>query len=195
MARRLGESLRDHWVVLLGLLAVAALIIAVNPAKVGRAVAGADGRIVLLMAVVAVLLYVVHGVAWRIVLRGARAQVGWREAVRVVVISQAFDFLPGGDLWRIPIVNADDGGPLDAGMLAATVVFDDLMYYLVLTLFMIPAAVRIPPLRIALAIALLPQVLIFAILLWPRLNGWLVVQVIRIGPIRRVERQPLPLCR
>lgn len=189
MTRRLARSLRDHWVVLLGLLAVAALVIVVNPTKVGRAVAGADAGIVLLMALVAVLLYAVHGVAWRIVLRGAGARVGLGEAVRVVVISQAFDFLPGGDLWRIPIVNADDGCPLDAGMLAATVVFDDLMYYLVLTLFMVPAAVRVAPLRIALAIALLPQVLIFGILLWPRLNAWLVEQVSRIGAVRRFERQ------
>jgi uncharacterized membrane protein YbhN (UPF0104 family) len=189
MARRLGVSLREHWVILLGLLAVAALIIAVNPVKVGRSLAGADGRTVLLMVLVAVLLYLCHGVAWWFVLQGAGARVGLRESVRVVVISQAFDFLPGGDLWRIPIVKAEDGGALDAGILAATVVFDDLVYYLVLTMAMVPAAIRYPPLAIALAVALIPQVLIFGILLWPWLNTWLVGQVSRIGPVRRFEPQ------
>jgi hypothetical protein len=189
MARRLMGSLREHWVVLLGLLAVAALIVVVNPVKVGRALAGADGRTVLLMVLVAVLLYLCHGVAWWFVLRGAGARVGLLESTRVVIISQAFDFLPGGDLWRIPIVNADDGSSLDAGMLAATVVFDDLVYYLVLTMAMVPAAIRFPPLAIALAVALIPQVLIFGILLWPWLNAWLVLQVSRIGPVRRFEPQ------
>ncbi|HYM96082.1 MAG TPA: lysylphosphatidylglycerol synthase transmembrane domain-containing protein [Candidatus Sulfotelmatobacter sp.] len=186
---RLWAGFREHWVILLGLIAVAALILAVDPGKVAHALAGADSRAVVLMLPVVLVLYLLHGTAWWIALRGADAGVGMPEAVRVTIISQAFDLLPGGDLWRVPIVRSADGEPLEAGMLAATVVFDDLVYYFVLTFAMVPAAVRFPLLAILMAVALLPQVLIFTILLWSPVYDALVGRLSQNRVLHRFQPQ------
>jgi uncharacterized membrane protein YbhN (UPF0104 family) len=190
---RLLAAVRDHWVVFVGLVAVAALIIAVDPAKVGRAVAGADLRAIAAMLPVVLLLYFFHGVAWSIALRGIGAPVGRRQAVRVTFISQAFVVLPGGDLWRVPIVRSESGEHLNAGAIAATVVFDNLVYFFVLTFAMVPAAVVSPVVRVPLAIALAPQLSIFVILLWPALYNRLAGWTGRQGLFRRFEPQLLVL--
>lgn len=191
--RRLLDILRDNWVVLAGILAIAALVIAVDPAKLGRALVDADARFVLLMVPTALLLYLLHGVAWWFALRGVRAPVGIRQAIVVSFISQAFVFLPGGDLWRVPIVKPEHGRHRDAGTIAATVVFDNLVYFFVLTFAMVPAVLRMPPLAAPLGIALLPQLTIFLILLWPRLYDFLAGHVGRTRLFKRFQPQLLLL--
>lgn len=187
--RQLPAALREHWVILAGLVAVAALVTAVDPQKVGRALEGSDLRAVAGMLAVVPLLYFSHGIAWSIALRGAGAPVGFRQAVRVAFISQAFTFLPGGDLWRVPIVRSEDSRPLEAGVITATVVFDDLVYFFVLTFAMIPAALRYPPLLAPFALAVLPQAVIFGILLWPSLYSRLADRVGRARLVRRFQPQ------
>ena len=187
--RRVGARLRAHWITLAGLAAVIALIVAVNPGKVAHDLAGAAVGLLAWMLPVVLLLYVMRGVSWSIVLRGARQHVGLEQAIRVTFISQAFVFLPGGDLWRVPIVKTDGGGPTNAGIITATVVFDDLIYLFVLTFAMVPVVVRSPVLAIPLAIALVPQLIIFAILLSPSLYQWLARRVGRMRLFRRFHNE------
>ncbi len=187
VARRTWLRLRTHWITLIGLAAVVALIVAVNPSKVARALGGADTGLLAWMLPVVLLLYVMRGLSWSIVLRGARQNVGLEQAIRVTFISQAFVFLPGGDLWRVPIVKADDGQPTNAGIITATVVFDDLVYLFVLTFAMVPVVLRSPVLAIPLAIALVPQLVIFAILLSPAIYAWLAGHVARMRLFRRFQ--------
>ena len=180
MSGRLLAALREHWIVLLGLVGVVALIVAVDPAKVARAVAGADPLPAALMIPVVLALYLSHAVAWWIALRGIGAPVGLRQAVKVTLISQAFDVLPGGDLWRVPIVRSEGEVALNSGSIAATVIFDDLVYFFVLTFAMVPLAVTSPIVRLPLAVALAPQLAIFTILLWPSLYEWLATRAARM---------------
>jgi glycosyltransferase 2 family protein len=187
--RRLVAAARERWVVLLGLVGVAALIVAVDPAKVARAVGGADPLAAAIMIPVVFALYICHGVAWWIALRGIGAPVGLRQAVKVTLISQAFDVLPGGDLWRVPIVRSENESRVNAGTIAATVIFDDLVYFFVLTFAMVPLAIASPVVRVPLAIALAPQLAIFTALLWPSLYAWLAGHVSRMRPFRRFEPQ------
>ena len=189
MRVRALTTLRDHWIVLLGLVGVAALIVAVDPRKVARAVAGADAWPALLMIPVVLALYLCHAVAWWIALRGIGAEVGLRQSVKVTLISQAFDILPGGDLWRVPIVRSDGERPVNTGSIAATVIFDDLVYFFVLTFAMVPLAVTAPVVRLPLAIALGPQVAIFTVLLWPSVYRWLAGRVAAMPLFRRFEPQ------
>ncbi len=186
--RRLLTGLREHWVVLLGLVGVAALVVAVDPAKVALALGGADPVAVALMLPTVLLLYLLHGLAWWVALWSAGARVGVRQAVEVTFVSQAFTMLPGGDLWRVPIVTSESGEG-NAGVLMATVVFDDLVYYFVLSFAMFPAAIRFPELRLLLAAAVLPQIAIFVILLWPRAYETLAGAVGRVRPLRRFTPQ------
>ncbi|HUZ88557.1 MAG TPA: lysylphosphatidylglycerol synthase transmembrane domain-containing protein [Candidatus Acidoferrales bacterium] len=187
--RGLLAELAKHWVALIGLAAVAALVISVDPSKVEYSLRRADMGEVALMLPVVVALYALHGVAWSIALRGLRLPIGVRRAIKVTLISQAFDLVPGGDLWRVPILKAESGSALEAGVLTAAVVFDDLVYFLVLTLGMVPAAVEVPWFRAALGAALLPQAAIFAILLWPGLYERLAQVVGSIRLFRRFQVQ------
>ena len=174
---------------LVGTIALVALVIAVDPANVGRALAGADPRILALMLPCVLLLYLAHGIAWWIALRSAGVEIGFRRAVTLTYVSQMFTFLPGGDLWRVPLVESGRDRRAQVGVVTGTVVFDDLVYFGVLTLGMIPAAVRAPLLVLPLGLTLLPQALIFAILLWPRLYHFLARLVTGLPPLRRFEVQ------
>ena len=187
VASRVWRRIRVHWITLIGVIAVVALIVAVNPAKVAHALSGADTGLLAWMLPVVLLLYVMRGLSWSIVLRGARQRIGVEQAIRVTFISQAFVFLPGGDLWRVPIVKSDDGEPTNAGIITATVVFDDLVYLFVLTFAMVPVVLRSPVLAIPLAIALIPQLLIFGILLSPAVYHWLASRVARMRLFRRFQ--------
>lgn len=186
---RLWIEFRGHWITLIGVAAVVGLVIAVHPASVARALSNAMPMLLVLMVPVVLLLYFLRGVTWSVVLRGARQPVGLRQAIRVTFISQTFVFLPGGDLWRVPIVKSDNGEALDAGVLTATVVFDDLAYLFVLTFAMVPVVIGTPVLAISLAVALLPQLAIFAILLSPGMYSWLAGRVANIRLFRRFRPQ------
>ncbi len=185
LPRRLWVELRGHWITLLGVAAVAGLVIAVNPASVAHALSAADPWLLVVMLPVVLLLYCVRGGTWFAVLRGARQAVGLREAIRVNLVSQTFVFLPGGDLWRVPLVKADSGAGRDTGVLTATVVFDDLVYLFVLTFAMVPVVTGTPILSIPLAVSLVPQIVIFAILLSPRVYATLAGRVATLRPFRR----------
>ena len=76
---------------------------------------------------------------------------------------------------------------MDSGAVAASVVFDDLVYFFVLTGAMLPAAMSLPVLRLPLAVALVPQTTIFVILLWPALYMRLAGMVSALPVFRRFQ--------
>ncbi|MGH7912990.1 MAG: lysylphosphatidylglycerol synthase transmembrane domain-containing protein [Candidatus Dormibacteraceae bacterium] len=195
VARAIGRWFLDHWVVVAGIVALVALVVAVHPAQVARALSRADPWMLALMLPTVLALYIVHGVAWWFALRGAGIQIGLRRAVAIMYISQTFTFLPGSDLWRVPLVQtwsetrAGTVAKPPIGAVTGTVVFDDLVFFCVLTAGMLPVTVHVPLLLIAVGATLLPQVLIFTILLWPRLYSALARLVTRLRPLRRFESQ------
>lgn len=134
-------------------------------------------------------LYFIRGVTWFVVVRAAGQPVGFGQAIRITFISQMFVFLPGGDLWKVPLVRLAKGGRVDTGVLTGTVVFDDLIYLFVLTFAMVPLVIGAPLLSIPLAVALLPQLVIFAILLSPSVYGALASRVGNLGPFRRFRSE------
>ena len=183
--RQAAGLIRRYGLTAVGLGGVVALVIAVNPGEVRRALAGADAPALAAMPAVVLALYLAHGAAWWLALRGARLRVGLGRAIRTVLMSQAFDVVPGGDLWRVPIVAGEEGESMpSAGVLTATVVFDDLVYFFVLSAAMLPAGLRFGELRAPLALALLPQVLIFTLLLWPRAYDRVAGVVARMPAVR-----------
>ncbi len=186
---QLLAALRTHWVTGLGLLAVAALIVVVNPAKLLRALGEADVAALILMLPCVLLLYVFHGIAWWVALRRLDAGVGFRPAQQVTFLSQAFVFLPGGDLWRVPILQRTARPTAPNGVLVGSVVFDDLLFTFVLSFGMLPALLQAPALAIPFALLLAPQLAVFAILLWPALYRALAARVGHLRPIRRFEPQ------
>lgn len=167
---------QSHWAVLLGAAAVAGLVLAVGPRKMASALDAADPRLLALMLPCALVLYLAHGVAWWAALRAAGADVGLRQTVQVTYASQALVFLPGGDLWRVPLLK-HSRVPVAAGTVAGAVVFDDLSYLLVLTVAMVPAVVIQPSLWPPLLAVLAPQACLLTILTWRRPHDWLLARV------------------
>lgn len=180
---------RERWVVVVGVIALIALIIFVHPAQVAAALARANPVMLVLMLPTVLALYLVHGLAWWVALRGAGIRVSIGRAIAITFISQTFTYLPGGDLWRVPLVETGSSTRAQVGAVTGTVVFDDLVYFVVLTMAMIPAAVQAPLLFTGVGATLLPQALIFTILLWPRLYHALARLATRLGPLRRFEPQ------
>ena len=181
--------LRERWVVVVGVVALVALVIFVHPAQVASALARADPVMLALMLPTVLVLYLVHGLAWWVALRGAGIEISVWRAVAITFVSQTFTYLPGGDLWRVPLVETGSRTRVEVGAVTGTVVFDDLVYFVVLTMAMVPAAVQAPLLFTGVGVTLLPQTVIFTILLWPRLYHALAGLVTRLGPLRRFEPQ------
>lgn len=191
-------ALRANWLTAAGLVAVAALIVAVRPAKLLRALEGADVSALLLMLPCVLLVYLFHGTAWWIELRRLGAGVGMRPVQQATFLSQAFVFLPGGDLWRVPILRRLVRPRLSNAALVGAVVFDDLVFLFVLSLGMIPAVLLTPALALPLALLMLPQVAVLGVLAWPAGYAFLARKVTGIRPLRRFEptlRELGPSCR
>lgn len=187
--QRLWTGFRGHWVTIVGVAAVIGLIVAVNPGKVALALSHASPLLLGVMLPVVLSLYLIRGVTWFVVVHASGQPVGFRQVIRVTFISQMFVFLPGGDLWKVPLVKLENGAGNDSGVLTGTVVFDDLIYLFVLTFAMVPVVVGTPLFSIPLAVALLPQLIIFAILLSPPVYGALASRVGNLTPFRRFRRE------
>jgi uncharacterized membrane protein YbhN (UPF0104 family) len=183
---RVFNTLLIHWTVYLGLIALALLVMAVNPAKVGAALSGADGRILVVMLVCVLAIYLSRGVAWWIEMTALSVGMSLREAIRNLYVSQALVYLPGGDMWRVPLVKSrfDD---VQSGSIAGAVVYDDLIYYLALSVLMVIALGAFTARDALLGLIFVPQLLIIAILLSPRVYRRLSHVVTRIGAMRKLR--------
>lgn len=175
---------RTNWVLLAGCVAVAALIFAVGPPKVAGALDAADPGELALMLPCALLLYLVHGLAWWLALRAAGTPVRAREAIETTYASQALVLLPGGDLWRVPILRRHRPDAA-SGVVTGAVVFDDLTYLAMLSCAMLPALVARPHLWPFFAGLAVPQALLFLLLLWPRPQRWVLARAGGLPVMRR----------
>jgi len=184
--RRLFNTLLVHWTVFLGLIALTLLLLAVNPAKVGTALGHADGRVLSLMLLCVLAIYLTRGVAWWIEIRALGVAMTLREAIRNLYVSQAMVYLPGGDMWRVPIVK-ERFEDVEAGSIVGAVVFDDLVYYLALSMLMIVAVGKFTARDALLALIFVPQLMILGILLWRRFYIWLSHAVTGFGFMRRLR--------
>ncbi len=196
-------AVRHHWTTVLGAGALAALVIAVDPRKVLAAFDQADLKLLVLMIPCAFAIYAFRSITWWIELQFLRLGVSFADAVVVTFISQLFVFLPGGDLWRVPIVRTQVSVPVEAGIITGAVVFDDLLYFFVLTLIMGVTMGSSLLLIIGFAALLVPQCIVFGILLSKRVFTFLSEAVLRwkalsrfspyvrsIGPTFRMLAQP-----
>lgn len=161
------RRLREHWLLVLGLLAVCGLVIAVGPAKLTRVLAGADPRFLALMLPCVLALYATRGLAWRVALLGSGLTVTRARAIRLVIAGQALIFLPGGDLWRIAVTARAQDLRRMGGVITATIVFDDLVFMTLLSLALVPLLARMPFLIPLVVLALLGELMLWSLLVWP----------------------------
>lgn len=186
----LAEWIRRYWLAGLGVLGLAALVLAVNPVSLGRVFAHANGMDLVLMLPIVLAIYVSRGLGWWITLRRLGLHVSPQRATWALFAAKPVVFLPLGDLGRVAILEvtcAAEGR--DAGELTGTVAFQELMYLTLTGLVLIPGIVRIHALGAIVAVLLLLQILIFAVLFWQPAYEWALQTVERIQVLRRFDAQ------
>ena len=123
---------------LIGLAATAGVVVFLNPAHVGRALAGFPLALIAPILALSVLTYVLQGLRWHFLLKAVGTHLRLRDTMLLNMAGQTISaIVPLGDLTRA--VFASDAAGTDFGIVAATVTVQELSYTLLLILFALPA--------------------------------------------------------
>lgn len=185
----LRRGVGDHWLLLLGAAALTALVVAVGPARLGGILAGAAWSLLGLMVPCVLALYVARGLAWHVLLRRLGLRLGALRAIRIMFAGQTLVFLPGGDLWRVGVMAEAEGLHRHGGAVAATVVFEDLVFMTLFSLALLPVLGRAPFLAPVAALSVVGLVLTCALLFWPAGYRAAAALALRVRPVRRFAGQ------
>jgi glycosyltransferase 2 family protein len=122
---------------LLGVTAMAALVVVLNPGQVWRALSRFDVRLLPAILVLYLAVYALQGARWHILLREAGARLRFRDSLLLNAAGQTITALvPLGDLTRAAF--AATASDRDFGSVAATVTVQELTYTLCLVLLALP---------------------------------------------------------
>ncbi len=181
--------LRKHWLVTISVVSVVALVLAVNPIKLGSVLAHVALRPLLLMIPTTVAIYVVRAFGWHVALRRTGIDVSVHRSLTVMLAGQAVIFLPAGDLARVKMIEDSGASGRDAGEVTGTIAFQELLYMTLMGFAVLPAIAQHPDIGGIVALITLAQVGIFAVLLWERGYKWAVRTVEHIRLLRRFDKE------
>jgi glycosyltransferase 2 family protein len=147
-----------HWLrqivsIAVGLAAIGALVLVVDPVKVGQALAHFQVGLVPLIIVLWLVIYALQGIRWHFLLLDAGARLSLRDSILLNAAGQTITALvPLGDLTRALFASEATGR--DFGTLAATVTVQELTFTLMLILCALPMlfAVHLGALLVALTL-------------------------------------------
>jgi uncharacterized protein (TIRG00374 family) len=155
--RRAAAFARANWVWGLAVAGLTALVLAVNPEKLGHVMGQVRVSLLLIMAPVTVAVLVLRGIGWWFALRRIGVNMPVMRAVAVVIASKPMVFLPAGDLGRVAVLDEVEPHGRGAGEVAATIAFQEIGFLLLMLVPLVPAVFLKP--------ALLP-LLLFLVLLY-----------------------------
>ena len=122
---------------LLGLAAMAGLVLVLNPGHVGRALERFDVRLLPAILALYLAIYGLQGARWHVLLREVGVRLSLRDGMLLNAAGQTITALvPLGDLTRAAF--AARAGDRDFGTVAATVTVQELTYTLFLVLLAMP---------------------------------------------------------
>jgi uncharacterized protein (TIRG00374 family) len=185
---RVGHVVELHWVKtavpsLVGVVALVALVTAVNPSAFAHALEHA--RLILFIPIVVVSLayYFLQGVRWHQLLRAVGARLRWQDTVLLNYAGQATALLPLGELTRAVLVS--EAGGLEFGGVVATVTVQELIYTMVLILLAAPGLLALQHAFAGVVVALALTLGIFLSLTWCPAYSWLRRGVAHTPLVRR----------
>lgn len=124
--------------IVIGLAGIAAVVIFLNPAKVGHALAHFQLALIAPILLLSVLVYILQGIRWHFLLADVGTSLRLRDTILINLAGQAITaIVPLGDLTRAAFASTADG--TDFGTVAATVTVQELSYMLWLILSALPA--------------------------------------------------------
>jgi uncharacterized protein (TIRG00374 family) len=167
----------------IGVAAILALVLGIDPSAFSRAVT--HFRLPLLAPIVAVSVgyYLLQGVRWHQLLRAIGVPLRLGQTVLINFAGQATAVLPLGELTRAVLVTEATGTPF--GAVVATVTVQELIYTMVLIVFGVPGLLGVPHALPGVVAALVLTALIFLSLSWCPLYRWLRAAVSHTPGIRR----------
>jgi len=189
---RIGHIADLHWLrsvipPLIGVAAIAALILAVDPAAFGRAIEHLQFALLPAIVVVSLSYYVVQGIRWYFLLVEVDIRVPLKDVVLITLAGQATSLLPLGELTRAVFITQVSGAEFGAAVATETV--QELMYTLLLILFAIPGLVAVPNALGAVVAIVVFIVAIFVAMSWCRVYRHLRWLVARTPLLRRLLHQ------
>ena len=190
---RLGRPagwVRHHWLISLAVLSLTLLVVFVNPVRIAGLFLRADRADLLLMAPCVVSIYFLKGIGWWVTLHRLGSTVSIRRAIYVMFAGRTLIFLPTGDLARIALLKERGESGVNAGEIAGTIAFQELIYTGLVGLGVLPRIGEHPQLILLVLAMAAAHAGIFLILLWKRCYDWAVGVVERVRVFRRFD-QPL----
>ena len=189
---RIGHIRDLHWLrsvipPSIGVAAIVALVLAIDPADFARAIA--HFQVVLLPAIIAVSIfyYVVQGIRWHFLLIDVGIRLRLREVVLITLAGQATALLPLGELTRAVLVTQASGGEFGAAVAAETV--QELLYTFILVLFAIPGLLALPHALGGIVAIIVFIAAIFTGMTWCPVYRWLRLLVAHTPLLRRLLHQ------
>ncbi|TMC48595.1 MAG: flippase-like domain-containing protein [Chloroflexi bacterium] len=163
-----------------GVAAIVALVLAVNPRSLGGVIEHFDVRALPVIVALSMTYYLLQGLRWHYLLRvvGVRLRLG--DTVLLNMAGQSTGLLPLGELTRAILVT--DAAEAEFGAVVATITVQELTYTLIIIAAAVPGALQHPQTTGGLLFALFLTSLVFVILLVPPVFR-LVRAVVRRTPL------------
>jgi glycosyltransferase 2 family protein len=122
----------------IGLAGIAAVVLFLNPARVGSALEHFQLALIAPILLLSVLVYILQGIRWHYLLADVGTRLRLRDTILINLAGQTITaIVPLGDLTRAAFASTADG--TDFGTVAATVTVQELSYMLWLILSALPA--------------------------------------------------------
>jgi hypothetical protein len=179
---------RRYWAELFAAAGLVALIVGVNPFKLGNAFSHISWLLALGMVPVVIALYLCRGTAWYYALRGIGEHVGFAQTQTIELAGQVMIVLPMGDLARVAMVH-DTDREHGVGALTATVALQELLYMWMVSLGALPGLAERHDVALFMLVSTLAFAVIFAAILWEPLYERAIRIVEHVSFLRRFDQQ------
>jgi uncharacterized protein (TIRG00374 family) len=189
---RVGHIRDLHWLraaipPVIGLAAILALVLAIDPGSFALAIKRFNVALLPAIIVVSVSYYVVQGIRWHFLLIDVGIRMRMRDVVLLTLAGQATALLPLGELTRAVLVAQAAKAEFGAAVAAETV--QELLYMFVLILFAIPGLLAVPHALGGIIVVLLFMAFVLGGMTWCPLYRWLRFAVERTPLLRRALHQ------
>ncbi|HEV7677701.1 MAG TPA: lysylphosphatidylglycerol synthase transmembrane domain-containing protein [Candidatus Dormibacteraeota bacterium] len=166
---RIGHAADLHWLkrfapMALGVAALVALVLGIDPTGFRTAISHLDLRLVPAVVAVSVLYYLLQGVRWQGLLKDVGIRLPLGRTVLLNLAGQATALLPLGELTRAVLVS--EAAAAEFGSVVATVTVQELIYTMVLILFAVPGLLTYQAAFAGVVAALVLTAVIFVSLTW-----------------------------
>jgi len=179
---------RRYWAELFALAGLIALIVGVNPLKLGHVFSHISWVLAVLMVPVTIALYICRGTAWWYALRGVGEHIRFNQTQVIELAGQVMIILPMGDLARVAMVR-DTDDEKGAGTITATIALQELLYMWMMSLGALPGLVQRHDVALFMLISSLGFGFVFLVILWNPLYLRVLHLVEHVKLLRRFDQQ------